>query len=70
MTFFPLGIILRMFRLARRGSRRALLFLLAFPGGVALIVLGAIVGSTVLAVVGAVLVVVGFAASRPGTNWL
>jgi hypothetical protein len=57
MTFFPLGTILRLFRLARRGSRRALLFLLAFLGGLALIVLGAIAGSTILAVIGAVLVI-------------
>jgi peptidoglycan/LPS O-acetylase OafA/YrhL len=70
VTFFPLGTILRLFRLARRGSRRALLFLLAFLSGLALIVLGAIDGSTVLGVIGAVLVVIGFAASRPGTTWL
>jgi hypothetical protein len=70
MTLFPLGTILRLLRLARHGSRRALLFLLAFLGGFALIVLGATSGSTALAVIGTVLVLIGFAGSRPGTTWL
>jgi integral membrane sensor domain MASE1 len=70
MTLFPFGALLRLIRLARHGSRRALSSLLAFVLGLGLIIASAIIGSTVGTVVGAVLFAVGYAGSRPGFSWL
>lgn len=70
MTLFPIGTILRLFRLARRGSRRALICLIAFIAGIACIAVGAVIGTTVGFITGAVLCVVGLAGSRPGISWL
>jgi hypothetical protein len=70
MTLFPIGTVIRLIRLARGGSRQALLCLVAFVAGIACIAVGAIFGTTIGLIVGAVLCAVGFAGSRPGISWL
>jgi hypothetical protein len=70
MTFFPFGTLLRLIRLARRGSRRALICLGAFVAGLGLVIGSAVVGSTIGIAIGAVALTVGLAGSRPGIGGL
>jgi hypothetical protein len=67
MTFFPIGTFMRLLRLARTGSPGAFGALLAFGGGLGLLIGSAIAGYNVGIIVGGVLFAIGFAGSRPPT---
>jgi hypothetical protein len=67
MTFFPIGTLMRLLRLVRAGYPGAVGALLAFVGGLALLIGSAIAGYDVGVIVGGVLFAVGFAGSRPPT---
>jgi len=67
MTYFPFGTLVRLVRLVRRGSPGAVGFLLAFVGGLGLLIGAAVAGSRAGVGIGAVLFAVGFAGSRPPT---
>lgn len=67
MTYFPFGTFIRLLRLVRRRSPGAIGFLLAFLGGLGLVIGSAVAGSGTGVVIGAVLFAVGFAGSRPPT---
>lgn len=69
MTFFPIGTLLRLLRLVRAGSPGAIGALLAFVGGLGLLIGSGIAGYGVGVIVGAALFAIGFAGSRPPTWW-
>jgi hypothetical protein len=65
MTYFPFGTLIRLLRRVRSGSPGAVGFLLAFVGGLGVLIGAAAAGSGAGVAAGAVLLAVGFAGSRP-----
>jgi hypothetical protein len=65
MSFFPIGTLVRLLRLVLSGSPGAIGALLAFVGGLGLVIGSAITGYGLGVIIGGLLIAVGFAGSRP-----